>query len=162
MDVTVRWARTGEADSVHRILAEAYEPYEGKIFPPFAVFQTGPGAIAGHIRTGRHKYALAFAGKQPVGTLRCTPVRNDKAPKCWVLSRLAVAPGYQGHGVAVELIHWMHDVAARAGVKQLRGDVRTALPALLRFYRRFGYTVVGYRSKPGYPRYLAVVGLRLD
>lgn len=162
MDVIVRWARAKEATAVHRILAEAYKPYEGKIFPPFAVFTTGPEAIASHIRTRRHKYALAFIDRQPVGTLRCTPLRRDKQERRWILSRLAVLPDYQGQGVAAELIHWMHDAAQRADVRELRGDVRTALPALLRFYRRFGYSVVGFRSKPGYPRYLAVVGLRFE
>lgn len=155
--VKIRMARPTEATAVYRILMEAYAPYEGKIFPPFAVFQTGPSAIASHIRARRHKYALAFTGRKPVGTLRCTPVRNERGPTYWVLSRLAVLPSHQGKGVAADLIRWMHDLARKSGVRELRGDVRTALPALLRFYERFGYTVCGYRSKPGYPRYLAVV-----
>lgn len=162
MDVTVRLAKAKEAIVVHRILAEAYARYEGKIFPPFGVFQTGPSSIAAHIRSRRHRYALAFVGKQSVGTMRCTPMRGDKEPKCWTLSRLAVLPEYQGRGIAKELVNWMHDFARRSGVRELRGDVRTALPALLRFYRGFGYKVRGYRSKPGYPRYVAVVRKRLD
>lgn len=162
MDVTIRMAKAREATTVHRILAAAYAPYEGKIFPPFGVFQTGPTTIASHIKSRRHRYALAFAGGQPVGTMRCTPVRGEKQVKYWVMSRLAVLPSHQGHGVAADLIHWMHDLARRSGIRELRGDVRTALPALLRFYKRFGYTVLGYRSKPGYPRYLAVVRKRLE
>lgn len=162
MDLTVRWARAAEASVVHRILSDAYKQYEGKIFPPFAVFETEAVEIARHIRFRRHRYALALAGKEPVGTLRCTPLRRPGQNPRWVLSRLAVLPAYQGRGVAAELIRWMHRAAEKAGVAELRGDVRTALPALLRFYKRFGYNVVGFRSKPGYPRYLAVVGLRLQ
>lgn len=162
MDVTVRWARSREAKTIHRILMEAYGPYEDTISPPFAVFQTSPGAIARHIRAGRHKYALAFVDKTPVGTLRCTPVRKEKQQTYWVLSRLAVLPARQGEGIAADLIRWMHQTAEDSRIRQMRGYVRTALPALLRFYRRFGYAVLGYRSKAGHPRYLAVVGARLD
>lgn len=155
--IHIRFARPKEGAVVYRILMEAYAPYEGKIFPPFGVFQTAPSTIASHIRSRRHRYALAFADRQPVGTLRCTPVRSEKYGLYWVLSRLAVLPSCQGKGVAADLIRWMHEAARKAGITELRGDVRTALPALLRFYERFGYTISGYRSKPGYPRYLAVV-----
>lgn len=160
MDLTVRLARVKEAAAVHQILMEAFAPYEGKIMPPFKVFQSTPNRIAAGIRSRRHRYAVAVVERMPVGTLCCTPMRGDDGRDYWLLSRLAVAPEYQGSHIARRLIAWMQEKAVRHEVPELRGHVRTALPKLIRFYQRCGYRILGYRSLPGYPRYVAVVGKR--
>ena len=161
MDVVIRLARPREAAIVHRILMEAYAPYRGKVVPPLKVFQSTPASIAMDIRTRRHAHALAFVGSTPVGTVRCTPERGSNGQRRWTLSRLAVLPEFQGRHVAHRLIDWLHERAERHQVPELRGHVRTALPRLIRFYQHFGYRVLGYRSLPGYPKYLTVVARRL-
>lgn len=160
MDLTVRFARAKEAVAVHRILMDAFAPYEGKIKPPFKVFKSTPDGIAAGIRKRRHRYAVAVVDRAPVGTLRLTPIRADRRCDYWLLSRLAVLPEFQGSHIARRLIDWMHEKAIRHEVPELRGHVRTALPKLLRFYQRCGYRILGYRSLPGFPRYVTVIGRR--
>lgn len=161
MDLTVRFARVKEAAAVHQILMDAFAPYEGKIKPPFKVFKATPAGIAAGIRNRRHRYAIAVVDKVPVGTMRLTPKHCPRIGDYWLLSRLAVAPEYQGSHIAKRLISWMHEKAVRHDVPELRGHVRTALPKLIRFYQRCGYRVLGYISTPGFPKYVAVVGRRL-
>lgn len=158
-------ARGKDAVAVHRILMDAFEPFRHDLVPPLLVFRSTAKSIAAGIRTGRHAYALARhkTGGVPAGTLRRTIVRGKHGNvRYWLLSRLAVAPEFQGGGVAADLINWMHEQAARAGMREVRGNVRTALPALIRFYKRFGYRVIGYRSLPRHPRYLTVISRTLD
>lgn len=161
MDLTVRFARPKEAVAVHQILMDAFAPYEGKIKPPFKVFKSTPAGIAAGIRSRRHRYAVAVVDRMPVGTLRLTPMRCDRGSEYWLVSRLAVLPEYQGSSIARQLISWMHEKALRHDVPELRGHVRTALPKLLRFYQRCGYRILGYRSLPGFPKYVTVIGRRL-
>ncbi|MBO8142269.1 MAG: GNAT family N-acetyltransferase [Firmicutes bacterium] len=161
MDVTIRLARPREAAIVHRILMEAYAGYRGRIVPPLKVFESTPLTIAADIRARRHAHALAFVGDEPVGTVRCTPWRSPNGQLRWTLSRLAVLPEFQGEAIGARLMDWMEERARRAGVKQLRGHVRTALPFLVRFYQKLGFRVIGYRSCPGHPRYLTVIGKHL-
>lgn len=158
MDVTVRFARAKEAPAVHYVLMEAFSRYEGKIKPPFKVLQSTPEGIAAGIHSRRHRYAVAVVDGMPVGTLRMTPKRCERAGHYWLLSRLAVLPEFQGCHIARRLITWMHDRALEHEVPELRGHVRTALPRLLRFYQRMGYGVIGYLSTPGFPRYITVIG----
>ncbi|HLT59520.1 MAG TPA: GNAT family N-acetyltransferase [Limnochordales bacterium] len=161
MDVVIRLARPREAAIVHRILMEAYAPYRGKVVPPLKVFQSTPASIAMDIRTRRHAHALAFVGSTPVGTVRCTPERGSNGQRRWTLSRLAVLPEYRGEGIGTLLMKWMEQRARQSGVVELRGQVRTALPFLVRFYQCLGFHVLGYRSKPGHVRYLTIIGKRL-
>lgn len=161
MDVDVRFARVKEARAVHRILMEAFGPYAGKIKPPFQVFQETPEGIAADMRRRRHRYAVALVEDVPVGTFRLTSAHSAKRGPYWLVSRLAVLPEFQGRHVAHRLIDWLHERAERHQVPELRGHVRTALPRLIRFYQHFGYRVLGYRSLPGYPKYLTVVACRL-
>ncbi len=161
MDVVIRMARPREAAIVHRILMEAYAPYRGKVVPPLKVFDSTPTSIALDIRSRRHGHALAWLGGTPVGTVRCTPGRNGEGQRRWTLSRLAVLPEYRGEGIGAALMRWMEERARQMGVVELRGQVRTALPFLVRFYQCLGYQVLGFQSKPGYPRYLTIIGKRL-
>lgn len=161
MDLTVRFARVKEAPAVHRILMDAFAPYEGKIHPPFKVFKSTPESIADGICKRRHRYAVALVDEIPVGTMRLTPKQCPRIGDYWLLSRLAVHPEYQGSHIAKRLISWMHERAVRHEVPELRGHVRTALPRLIRFYQRCGYRVLGYISKPGFPKYVTIVGRRL-
>lgn len=161
MDLRIRLARPSEAAIVYRILMEAYAPYRGKVMPPLKVFRSTPASIALDIRTRRHAHALAFVGSTPVGTVRSTPERNGNGELRWTLSRLAVLPEYRGEGIGAALMRWMEQRARQCGVAELRGQVRTMLPFLVRFYQCLGYQVLGYRSRPGYPRYLTIIGKRL-
>src|SRR5690606_40580090 len=91
----------------------------------------------------RHAHALACIGTTPVGTVRCTPGRNGHGERRWTLSRLAVLPEYRGEGIGAMLMRWMGERARQCGVAELRGEVRTALPLLGRFYLCLGYQGLG-------------------
>src|SRR5690606_19613057 len=132
-----------------------------EVKPPFQVFQETPEGIAADMRRRRHRYAVALVEDVPVGTFRLTSAHSAKRGPYWLVSRLAVLPEFQGRHVAHRLIDWLHERAERHQVPELRGHVRTALPRLIRFYQQFGYRVLGYRSLPGYPKYLTVVARRL-
>src|SRR5690606_21042530 len=79
----------------------------------------------------------------------------------WEGSNLAVDPDYRGRGIGHRLLEASEAMARRAGITETRGYVRRSMPHMLEFYKKLGHRVLGYRSKPGYPRYAWVTGKRL-
>lgn len=156
MVISIGRAMAAEARDIWRVTRIAYAPYKGVIKPTFGALRVTAGAIQHQIRTGKFLYIVARDEGRVIGTLRCRKRRRYLG-----LSRLAVLPDYQRHGIGRRLMEWAEDEARRLGLRRLRGEVRAVMPDLLRYYRRMGYRTIGRRSRRGYPGYLIIVQKRL-
>lgn len=156
MVISLGRATASEARDIWRVTRIAYAPYKGIIKPTFGALRVTEKAIRYQIRTGKYIYLVARHEGRVVGTLRCR-----KRGRYLGLSRLAVLPDYQRHGIGRRLMEWAEDEARRLGLRRLRGEVRAVMPDLLRYYRRMGYRPIGRRSRKGYPGYLIIVQKRL-
>lgn len=157
----IRRAKVTEARDIERVLKQAYEQYRGKIEPPLQALSARASQIVKEIRTPNRGYLVALLDGQLVGTLRYRKTRQD-GRRVLCLSRLAVDPGARRRGIGRRLMQEAESLARQWGITELRGNVRAALSTLLDYYASMGYRALGRRSKPGYPRYLIVIGKRLD
>lgn len=152
----IRRARSDEAEAIWRLTRLAYAPYRGKIRPTFGALKVRLSTVRREIRTRSRIYGVGLLNGRIVAT-----IRYRKRPRYLGLSRLAVHPDYQARGIGTAMLRWAEGEALRCGVRELRGDVRAAMPHLLDFYRRLGYRPFARRSKRGYPGYLIAVKKKL-
>lgn len=151
-ELIIRRARSDEARDIWRLTRLAYAPYRGKIRPTFGALRVRLSTVRREIRTGKRTYGVAILDGKIVATLR-----YRKRARYLGLSRLAVHPDFQDRGIGTAMLKWAEAEALRRGVRELRGDVRAAMPHLLAFYRRLGFRPFARRSKRGYPGYLIAV-----
>lgn len=103
----------------------------------FAVFvdeQNVPPDIEMDDRDPLCVHLLACVDEQPVGTAR---IDFEYAGK---IGRLAVLANYRGRGIGRALMERCHDVARQRRVTQVWCNAQTAV---VPFYERIGYTVIG-------------------
>lgn len=155
-NLIIRKARPCEAEEIWRVTRRAYEPYRGRIKPEFQALRVSVSTIRREIRLKRRVYGVALLDDRIVATLRYRRWRSHLG-----LSRLAVLPEYQGAGIGKKMMEWAEQQARRLGVRELRGEVRAALPHLLEYYKRMGYRPFARRSGRGYKGYLIAVKKRL-
>lgn len=150
-------AREEDADAIWRVTRAAYAPYRGRVRPPYGALRVTRRAIRFQIATGKRTYGVAKLGGKVVGVVRYRRRRRHIG-----ISRLAVLPEYQGLGIGRRLLAWVETEARRLGVRELRAEVRTAVPEMQRYYERQGFRPIGYRSHPQQPNYLRIMRKRLD
>ena len=78
----------------------------------------------------------AFRGERLVGTLILRP----REAGVLQMRQVAVAPDEQGHGVGAALVRYAEQVAAARGYLTIAANARMAV---IGFYRKLGYRVVG-------------------
>lgn len=155
-DLIIRRARPDEARDIWRLTRLAYAPYKGKIRPTFGALKVRLSTVRKEIRTRSRIYGVALCDGQIVAT-----IRYRKRARYLGLSRLAVHPDFQARGIGTAMLKWAEAEALRCGVRELRGDVRAAMPDLLAFYKRLGFRPFARRSRRGYPGYLIAVKKRV-
>jgi predicted N-acetyltransferase YhbS len=155
--VEIKRARPTDAEKIWQVTRKAFLPYKDIIKPDFGALNVSVSAIRRQIATKQRKYVGVWFQGRLVATLR-----YKKYAKYLALSRLAVLPEYQNHGLGRMLMQWIEKEALRLGVKETRGDVRTALPGLLEYYQKMGYQPYKMRSVPGYKNYLVAIKKRLN
>lgn len=159
-EAVIRGAKPGDARAIEEVIQRAYAEYRGRVKPPFQALSATAEEIAAEIRTPGRGYLVAEVVHGIVGALRYRRMKVA-GRRVMELSRLAVDPDYRQLGIGTRLMAEAERRALRAGITELRGNVRAALGSLLDYYGRMGFRPLGRRSKPGYPRYLIVIGKRL-
>lgn len=159
-EAIIRGARPGDARAIEEVIQRAYAEYRGRVKPPFQALSATAEEIAAEIRVPGRGYLVAEVGPDIVGALRYRRMKVN-GRRVMELSRLAVDPDYRQLGLGRRLMAEAERRALRAGITELRGNVRAVLKGLLDYYGRMGFRPLGRRSKPGYPRYLIVIGKRL-
>lgn len=155
--IRIRRAEPEDAETLCRITREAFQQYQGRIYPPFRALEEGPEEVREGIEALHFVYGLAMVGEEPVGHIRYR-IAGDYLH----VSRLAVLPPYRHRGIGRILMGWVEQEAKRLGLVRIRGETRTVLKDLLQYYHDMGYESVGYASLGGIPRSLTLLEKRLD
>lgn len=158
--LSIRLAKPPDAKEIERVLHVAYEQYRGRVQPPLQALSATARKIAAEMKIPGAGYLIAEVGDNVVGVVRFRRLKAGKG-RVMELARLAVDPAYRCFGLGRRLMMEAEALAVRAGVWELRGHVRASLSTLLGFYGSLGFRPLGRLSKPGYPRYLVVVGKRI-
>ena len=76
----------------------------------------------------------------------------DKDSLVYYVTTLAVRPDYQHQGIATQIIEFCGNLALKKGINYLRLDCNSKDEALVEFYKRRGFKVLGPMEKE--PDYL--------
>ncbi len=153
----IRLATIDDAAVLARISQEAFAEFAGRLDPPFRALSATPEQVRHEMQKHRFAYGLAMWDGTPAGHVRYR-VRDGAMH----LSRLAVLPACRGQAIGRQLMQWAEQEAHRLGVLHLRGEVRSSLPRLVRWYESMGFQVTGTRALGGVPRCLTVIEKWLD
>ena len=141
MKISVKSAGAEQAGEVHRIMQSAFEEYRGRLSPASGALRETVEDVRAAILEGGA--LLAFADELAVGS-----ARYQLYPEFAYAGRVAVLPGYRGHGIATALIAAFEDMARARGLPETHIGVRASLPANLRFYENLGYRALSSKSFP--------------
>lgn len=144
--VTIRNARPGEADDIHRVLVAAFRGLRGRGYNHQALEAAivPPDEITRRIIEGGH-VLVAQVEKQIVGTV--TGLEEHQALH---VCSLAVYPGNQGRGIARRLMEALEDIARRQGCHKLWLQTAWAMTEAIALYERLGYRQEGYQPRQFY------------
>ena len=70
-------------------------------------------------------------------------VLGKMGEETYYVSNLALYPEFRNKGLGTGLLHHVEELAKKAGAKKLDVDVETANENAIRFYKRFGMSIIG-------------------
>ena len=136
---SVRRARREDAASLLECLRAAFEPYRGLYTPAaFADTVLTPGTVGKRLAT-MAVFVAATATGEVIGTVACRPVGEGEGH----LRGMAVLPGWQGRGVAEELLGAAEWELGRVGCDRVSLDTTKPLGRAIRFYEAHGFRATG-------------------
>lgn len=147
-EVLVRRIGPGEAgpwEAVMALLQEAFAFMEGRIDPPSSLARMHAADLACAAKTG--VALIAEAGPRPVGCLFARIAGDSLA-----LTKIAVAEGWRGQGLARRLIAAAEAEARARGLDALSLQSRVELMESHAAFARLGFKMVGSSAHPGYGR----------
>jgi ribosomal-protein-alanine acetyltransferase len=155
-EVALRLARLGDAPRIanlSRTLIEAGLPWSWT-----------PRRVANHMRSREHLTVIAADGGELAGF-----VLAQFGTRAVHVALLGVAPRYQRHGLGRQLIAWVEESAAVAGLFVMQLEVRADNQQARRFYAKLGYRETtrsagyysGVEDAIRLERDLAIAGARL-
>ena len=127
---------------MHALTQAAFQPYAGVLDPPSGALRESVDVVRADLERGGG--AIAWIGSDAVGCLRYE-VEDEHLH----VRRVAVAPGWQRHGVGTALMKWSHDHARELGLDEVRLGVRKQLPGNLAFYKALRYRLIARHRHPG-------------
>ena len=131
----VRLARSGDEETVSRLLREAFEPFRDRYTPGgFADTVATAQVIRERLETGT--IWLAFNGDEPIGTVTALP-----EPERIYIRSMAVTPRAQGRGVGQELLDVLEADARARGFRKLYLYTTFVLPGAQPLYEKNGFRV---------------------
>lgn len=98
-------------------------------------------------RVGAGQVSVAAVDDQPVGLIVTVVGANHL-----LIDNVAVDPAHHGHGFGRALLEHAEQIAARAGLSELRLYTNAAMVENLTLYPRLGYREVGRRRDDGFDR----------
>jgi len=137
--VCVRRARPKDGRGVLQCLRAAFAPFESS-YTPKAFLDTvlTQATLTERMAAMSVWVALDEAGKV-IGTLACGSTGDGEGH----LRGMAVAPSWQGRGVAEELLRATEDELQRSGCSLVTLDTATPLERARRFYEKHGFRPTG-------------------
>jgi len=130
----IRIADERDASGILACLAAAFAPYRDA-YTPGAFADTVPASLLR--RMSQMTVLVAERAGEIVGTISCSAHDGH-------LRGMAVAPGWQGSGVAAALLEAAEDQLRQAGCTRVTLDTTEPLQRAIRFYTRHGYAATGH------------------
>jgi GrpB-like predicted nucleotidyltransferase (UPF0157 family)/GNAT superfamily N-acetyltransferase len=143
-EIVIRPAQAADTPGLLDLIHAAFAAYAGQLDPPSGAHAETTASLQRLFAAGETA-ALAEADGAPVGCVFC--VRHGVE---MYAHRLAVLPGWRGHGIGQALMAYVEEQARAAGCRYVRVGVRLALPGNIAFFARQGYTAIIESSHPGY------------
>ncbi|HEV3460320.1 MAG TPA: GNAT family N-acetyltransferase [Thermoanaerobaculia bacterium] len=136
---SIRKATEDDALGILACLRSAFEPYRDR-YSEAAFVDTVPTleALRQRARSMCH-YVAVTANNEVVGTIACKVLAPDDGH----IRGMAVQPGFQGRGVAGELLATVEAELAAAGCTRITLDTVAPLQRAIRFYERRGFRASG-------------------
>lgn len=141
--IEIQLASNADAETLVKILHDAFQEYDGVLIPPSGVHQESAESVRAKMQTGQ--WLLARCNGRAAGCVWCEP--NDGY---MYLGRLAVVPELRGRGIGNVLIDAVETRAREQGFARVRLGVRVALADMRAAYERRGYVFVETRTHEGF------------
>jgi ribosomal protein S18 acetylase RimI-like enzyme len=136
--VTIRKAKTEEADAILICLAVAFEPYREQ-YTSAAFLDTVLTRDSLQRRLSTMCLLVAVAEGHVVGTVGCQALGNGEGH----LRGMAVLPEWQAQGVALMLLQAAEAELRNHQCRRVTLDTTEPLQRAVRFYKRHGFSASG-------------------
>ena len=149
MTATTRDVRADDLPAIDRLYRTCFIDTFGPLYSPqdLAMFlaQFTPEAWAAEYADPRYAFRLAERDGAPAGYAKLGPVKLpvDPAGEGAELHQLYLLGSAHGSGLGAELMDWVIDTVCQRGAGELFLSVFTENHRAQRFYRRYGFELVG-------------------
>ena len=138
---------------LHRLLAQAFAPMEGRIDPPSSMRELSPETVA--TKCGVEDLVIARHGDQVVGCLFA-----KQECMTYVLGKIAVARHLRQRGIARAMVEAAADRATGLGLDALELQSRVELTENHAAFYSMGFRQSGTFTHPGYAEPTSLVFTR--
>lgn len=156
MTAATRDAHADDLPAIDRLYRTSFVDTFGMLYAPddLAMFlaQFTPEAWAAEHADPRFAFRLAERDREPVGYAKLGPLKLPVTPagEAAELHQLYLLGSAHGSGLGASLMEWVIDTARGRGAGELFLSVFTENYRAQRFYRRYGFEIVGpYRFMVG-------------
>ncbi len=139
--VTLAIAQPHQFRCMHEITRQAFAEYDGKLNPPSAAVTITLDELTQQMAEGGG--VLAQVCDTPVGSALFR-LRPDHL----YIGRLAVLPALRGRGIASAILDYMEQIAAAAGLAEMRLGTRVSMERNIALYERHGYVITSEQPHP--------------
>ena len=149
MTGATRDARAEDLPAIDRIYRTSFVDTFGPLYSPedLAMFlaQFTPEAWATEFADPHYAFRLAEIDDEPVGYAKLGPLKlpADPVGEAAELHQLYMLSAAHGSGLGAQLMDWVLDTARARGAGELFLSVFTENFRAQRFYRRYGFEIVG-------------------
>lgn len=149
MSAATRDARADDLPVIDRLFRTSFVDTFGPLYAPddLAMFfaQFTPDAWAAQFADPGYAFRIAERDGEPVGYAKLGPVKLpvDPAGEGAELHQLYMLSAAHGSGLGAQLMDWVVDTARVRGAGKLFLSVFTENHRAQRFYRRYGFEIVG-------------------
>ena len=149
MTASTRDARAADLPAIDRLFRTSFVDTFGRLYAPddLAMFlaQFSPEAWAAELADSRFAFRLAERDGEPVGFAKLGPVKLpvDPAGKGAELHQIYMLGAAHGTGLGAQLMDWVIEKARGSGAVELFLSVFTENHRAQRFYRRYGFEIIG-------------------
>lgn len=141
---TVRWASTGDAALLARLITASFEEYRPWLVPPSVAHNETEATIAAELAGGYRGLIVDVEG-EPAACVLLRPQDGDL-----YFGRLSVLPGHRRAGLAELLVAKVEEIARAEGCPATTLSVRLALASNQRLFARLGYVETARHAHPGF------------
>jgi GNAT superfamily N-acetyltransferase len=134
----IRKARVADSEGILKCLSAAFAPFKAS-YTPGAYADTVLSTSTLKDRLREMTVFVAICSDQIIGTISCKVVNDEEGH----LRGMAVLPGWQGKGVAQQLLDAAQAELRNTGCTRITLDTTAPLKRAVAFYERNGFLATG-------------------